>query len=252
MAVSLLPKLAQANQLIEAVWLQRATTSTIQHRILPDGSIDLIAFVRENKKGIELLDLVVYGARRHFELVTIGGQLSLLGLRFYPGCAGSWLCLPVRELKDVTVRLTELGRTFSHPFAKAYRATTLFALSEVLQRVCLSRWSTQTLAQTRRLSLAQDLVNGVIHSGGRTPLHELFRRYPLSEREARRNIEEIVGLSPKQLARIVRFQAAHQQMIATPEYSLATLASAFGYADQAHMSREFMVLAGLTPSAMRS
>ena len=55
-----------------------------------------------------------------------------------------------------------------------------------------------------------------------------------------------VGLGPKAYARVRRFQRA---LVATAP--LATVASTNGYADQAHLCRDFAELAGISPTAHR-
>jgi AraC-like DNA-binding protein len=56
-----------------------------------------------------------------------------------------------------------------------------------------------------------------------------------------------VGLTPKRYCRVRRFQRA----LALPRGSLGALALAAGYSDQAHFTREFRALAGLTPGEYR-
>jgi len=56
-------------------------------------------------------------------------------------------------------------------------------------------------------------------------------------------------MSPKALARLIRFDEAHTRLWNAPRQSLTTLAYELGYADQAHFSREFRALAAIPPSA---
>jgi AraC-like DNA-binding protein len=56
------------------------------------------------------------------------------------------------------------------------------------------------------------------------------------------------GLAPKQLARIARFERAVRRLKAAPGTSLAALAASCGYADQAHMTRDWRAFAGCPPS----
>ena len=58
---------------------------------------------------------------------------------------------------------------------------------------------------------------------------------------------EEVGLAPKQYQRILRFQRSLRAMRAPTPASLAAIAASCGYADQAHMSRDFKEFSGLTP-----
>lgn len=67
---------------------------------------------------------------------------------------------------------------------------------------------------------------------------------------------DAVGLAPKVYARVRRFAAAVELSRAPsggarPE-TWAAIAAAAGYADQAHLAREFRAVAGLTPGAYRA
>lgn len=56
------------------------------------------------------------------------------------------------------------------------------------------------------------------------------------------------GVTPKQAARLARFQRSHQAMRRTGWGTLAEIAVGSGYYDQAHMAREWNQLAGCPPS----
>jgi transcriptional regulator GlxA family with amidase domain len=58
-----------------------------------------------------------------------------------------------------------------------------------------------------------------------------------------------VGLGPKAAARVARFD--HSRALVERGRSLADAAYAGGYADQAHLAREWMSLAGRTPTELR-
>jgi len=73
----------------------------------------------------------------------------------------------------------------------------------------------------------------------------------MSARTVRRRALEAFGYGPKTLQRILRFQGFLRAARATASTkSLAELATAGGYADQAHLSREARQLAGMTPATI--
>jgi AraC-like DNA-binding protein len=61
-------------------------------------------------------------------------------------------------------------------------------------------------------------------------------------------VREEVGLSPKRLARLVRFSRAIDQIREEPAVDWAAIADTCGYYDQAHFNRDFKLFAGATPS----
>lgn len=69
----------------------------------------------------------------------------------------------------------------------------------------------------------------------------------LSRRQLERRFQKLVGLSPKALARRVRFERTRDHLCHQPEIDLSTLALAYGYADQAHFGRDFKYFTHRTP-----
>ncbi|UFN45237.1 helix-turn-helix domain-containing protein [Nocardioides okcheonensis] len=64
-------------------------------------------------------------------------------------------------------------------------------------------------------------------------------------------VRDEVGVTPKQLQRLARFADAHRRMrtvVLTGEGTVASVAAASGYADQAHLAREWHALAGCSPT----
>jgi AraC-like DNA-binding protein len=72
----------------------------------------------------------------------------------------------------------------------------------------------------------------------------------VSERHLRRVFHETVGVSPKLFAQLARFRRALHAARANTRASWASIASAAGYYDQAHLIAEFRTIAGATPRAL--
>jgi AraC-like DNA-binding protein len=84
-------------------------------------------------------------------------------------------------------------------------------------------------------------------SGGRVPVSALAAEVGWSERHLAARFRRETGLSPKEAARVVRFDRARRRAAAGGG-RLAELAAECGYFDQAHLAREFRALAGVAPS----
>ncbi|MDQ7730744.1 AraC family transcriptional regulator [Halomonas sp. SpR8] len=72
-----------------------------------------------------------------------------------------------------------------------------------------------------------------------------------STRQLQRIAEQELGLSPKRLGRILRLQQTFPKVLGGTT-SFALVAGDHGYADQAHMIREFSTLTGYSPGFWRS
>ena len=73
-------------------------------------------------------------------------------------------------------------------------------------------------------------------------------RAGLGLRQFERRFVQQVGVSPKLLARIARFEAALDRMARLPQGSWTEVAHRFGYFDQMHMVHEFAGFTGDTPT----
>jgi len=94
----------------------------------------------------------------------------------------------------------------------------------------------------------------LLKPGGSDDVGSVMRALHISERQLRRRCQAEVGLPPKALRRMLRFQGflalaqnAIAQGRAPTDDGLALLAAQTGYADQPHLTRECMRLTGVTP-----
>jgi AraC-like DNA-binding protein len=88
-------------------------------------------------------------------------------------------------------------------------------------------------------------------TGGRAPIGAMATEVGWSHRRLISRFREQIGLTPKLLARVIRFDRATTALRAHDARDLAEVAYACGYADQAHLNREFRQLAGITPKRYR-
>ena len=84
---------------------------------------------------------------------------------------------------------------------------------------------------------------------GAVAVADLCRELGCSRRHLASRFREELGLGPKAVGRILRFERAVEAVRAGRP--LAAIAAQCGYADQAHLTREFRALAGVTPAAYR-
>jgi AraC-like DNA-binding protein len=176
----------------------------------------------------------------------------VVGLRFYPGAATSVLGVPASALVDLALdaeqlwgrSAIEIGERMAGSDAPEAAAAHLQAL--VIRRLADAAGPDDLVAEAvRRLMPWHDQDVG-----------SLAPSLSISESQLRRRCGAAVGLGPKTLQRMLRFQgflALVQQRIAQRRVpiadGLALLAAEAGYADQPHLTRECVRLSGLPPRA---
>lgn len=82
-------------------------------------------------------------------------------------------------------------------------------------------------------------------TGGRVRVATVAERIGWSRKHLARRFTEDIGLGPKAVSRIVRLNRA--MAAARAGNGWADVAAGCGYADQAHMARDFRELAGASP-----
>lgn len=87
----------------------------------------------------------------------------------------------------------------------------------------------------------------LLASRGRLRIETVAAEVGWSRRHLATRFADATGLTPKQFARVLRFEHARERL-GRREVDLAAVAARCGYADQAHFSNEWRRLAGCTPS----
>lgn len=167
-------------------------------------------------------------------------ELSPLGCRALLGPPASALWDRSHEVSSVLGRAgDELWERLQYPGSWSQR----FAMyDEVLTRHLQPRLVLPTLAGCWR-----DLVA----SRGQIPIARLAADAGYSRQHLTRLFREEFGLGPKLASRVIRFERTQRAVRTTPPFvSLAQVAAVCGYADQAHLTREFVDLAGCTPTEL--
>jgi methylphosphotriester-DNA--protein-cysteine methyltransferase len=241
---------------------------TAANRVLPDGCMDVILRFGDpplNPNAGDGLRAYFVGAMTAPFVVWQVGRVDMMGVRFRPGGATAFTGLPANELTDAVVRLDTLCKDASEfvertgpldawddgsnppasvPSAALAARASLRARAREIETLLRRR-----LAPSRTpdpvVAAAMDLID---RSAGRMRIAAIEDQLAVTQRSLERRFRAEVGLSPKFASRVVRFQAAAAALRGQPRAPLARLAAEHGYHDQAHMTREFRHLSGLTPA----
>jgi AraC-like DNA-binding protein len=88
-------------------------------------------------------------------------------------------------------------------------------------------------------------------TGGRASITDLADAAGVSQRQLERLFGRHLGIPPKTVGRILRFQGALRSLIADPGCPLGEIAATAGYYDQAHFIRDFRLFSGGVPRGYR-
>jgi AraC-like DNA-binding protein len=120
-----------------------------------------------------------------------------------------------------------------------------------LQRVQIADVFLATLIPHLDAACSVDAVVGeIVSKQGCVGLPELASHAGLGLRQFERRFADVLGISPKLYARIVRFEAAVRKRTVSSCVSWTAIAHELGYHDQMHMIHDFQLLSGESPTSL--
>jgi AraC-like DNA-binding protein len=216
---------------VACVWTRLLAPSGSRAPILPDGCVDLMWFADTG--------LQVAGPDTGPHPASLAGGLLIVAVRFLPGAGGPAFRQSLAELCDARVDAVDV---IGAPALAVHGA---LDPDEALRRL---------LALTRHLvdagppdALVRAAATHLALPGA--TVDEVTRALAISPRHLRRRTVEAVGYGPKRLQRVLRFQQV-LTALDTGTADLAGLAATLGYTDQAHLTTDVRLLAGLPPGAL--
>ncbi|MFW6051834.1 MAG: helix-turn-helix domain-containing protein [Myxococcota bacterium] len=230
---------------------------TRRERLLPTGDAHLALRLAdeplrlcahpEDTEGRAVDTAVVGGPRGAAYLKDASRPVGSVGAQLMPGAVPALLGVPAGELRDRHVPLSLL-------WGRAVRRLQeqLWELRGDPERTLdrLEAFLLARLAQGRRSHPAVlHALEGLEASGD---VGEAVRASGYSHRHFLALFRDATGLSPAEYIQVRRFRRAVALMRSRPACSLAEVAIAGGYADQAHLTRAFRRHAGITPGTYRA
>jgi AraC-like DNA-binding protein len=178
-------------------------------------------------------------------LISPNGAVQLLGIRFHPGGTSPFLRVPMNELTD---QVTELG-TLSTELERELLLVSEHVPSLPDKIAAVEAALTAHLLRSSPDSSATRLASRIVHSAGLISVDQLASDAGISSRQLERRFLREIGVGPKLLSRILRFQQVFRA-VDREDAAWASIALECGYYDQAHLIRDFNQFAGQTPSLL--
>ena len=221
--------------------------------VLPDGRPEVILHLGEKFERVhpdghqERQDDLLFAGQMTSQLVLRPtGSIKVLGIRFEPFGAAALFRVPQHELAGLTVDLAAVSTPLAGALRRVQETASSLAEAATAAQHALIPFVTPARPDPR-ICYA---VNEIKRFRGTLSVDRLASSTGLTRRHLERQFQQQVGVGPKRLARITRFQHALQLLEGTESTQRGTMtAAACGYADQAHFIRDFRDLAGCAPTA---
>ena len=221
------PSLGHAIKLGWTLELDGDPDARVRHNATPDGCVELIRRLRGRSfwRG-EQPESFVAGLITAPAELELSGDGRFVGIRLWPW---AWNAIGAIRAPQLIDRWSDLGRAAPGLELPGDGAVAVEMLAKALSDV---RQSSLYAAVLQSRSVA-----------------ELAERSGRPRRWLQRWFKDNIGVSPRTYLRLLRFSETFDDLQAAG--SLAGHAAEHGFADQAHMSREFRSMAGSSASAAR-
>src|SRR6218665_518115 len=222
-----------------------------KQRIVPDGCMEMIFHYGDRyRQYLEDGTFVIQPQCFVFGQVTKpleiepAGQTGIFAVRFQPDGFTAFATLPASDMENRAVPLPELFGTEAQLLeTQVLNAVATEDQIRIVETFLLDRLITPESVDT----IIRSGVEVLLQLNGQLSVDELSDAMNINRRQLERKFSAVIGLSPKQLSKIIRLQAA-LKMLAGHEYvSLTAIAHAAGYYDQAHFIRDFREFTGMSP-----
>ena len=245
-----LPAPAPVDGLVHCFWFLRGEfPSADTQTIVADGRLEIILHLAEPFSRIDdegepnrQAEVLVSGQLTAPVRLSGNGTGDVVGIRFRTAAAASVIRMPLADLTDRVESLTCVSRDFANELLATARlhdqpAGRVRALARVLGRRVMAAPDPLAAAATHTLS-----------STSKVRIGSLARMLGTTPRTLERRVAMATGLTPATLRRVMRFRRTFRMLDGAPRGTWAEVATRVGYADQAHLIRDFRQFAGAAPS----
>jgi AraC-like DNA-binding protein len=168
-----------------------------------------------------------------------------VGVHFKAWGPAPFLPMPAGELCDRPVTLEDV---WGRPTVAALRDRLAAAAGPHEMLTLLEDQLMRLVCETAGLGLVRHTSSVIAAATGAVAIGELSVAAGVSSTHLAQRFKEVVGVTPKRLARTYRFTATVLAIDPAGPVDWAELAARAGYYDQAHFGHDFRAFTGLTPT----
>lgn len=223
----------------------------VRNKIVPDGSMKMIfhygdPYIHhpENGSAFQLPKSFVVGQLTTPYEVEPEGKTATFFVCFRPNGFIPFSPIPIKEMENKVVSLEDLyGKAGVDISEKILNAT------DTKERIVLiEAFLTKLLTGSETIDqIVKSTIETILSAKGQLSVNQLSDQNKVTRRHLARKFSESVGISPKQLSKTIRLQAALKILLNQKVDKLTDLAYQNEYYDQAHFIKDFKEFTGLTP-----
>jgi AraC-like DNA-binding protein len=180
------------------------------------------------------------GIKTQERVAAFDGVFSQFGVSFYPHALNAFFKVDATELVNQVEAIESFCKT--DICCQLEQARSHHSRVEVL-----NAYFYEKLFYSNKQNL---LINNIMQQNEiniNCEISELSKKYNISQRQLERLFKTSLGISPKKLQRIIRFEKALELLSNTEYNQLTTISYQLNYTDQSHFIKDFNAFSGITP-----
>jgi AraC-like DNA-binding protein len=229
-----------------------ASEGDVKERVIPTGNIEIMFHFKNSfiiEKGNRAIEkqprYFIGGISSSYADVSTCGEAGMIAVTFYPAGACNFFRLPMCELTDKKISLESIytshfGKIYNRLEEEAPLHEKILIIEEFLKSIFCPVANYDS-------SLLNEAISLINQSGGQLNASALAGKLSVSQKSLERKFSCLLGKTPKQFAKIVRFQHALLNFSGLLERSFTQLAMENGYYDQPHFINDFKTFTGFSP-----
>ena len=225
-----------------------------RQRIIPDGTIEMAFILADDIKRytsetdyiLQPRAMVLGQTMAPFYIEPVG-EVNTFAIRFYPYGFANFVKVPIRALANTETPLAEL---FGETEAKALEQAIIEAEDTLARIQIIEQFFSTKLSETVVVDqIVKETIDVLMSSNGSTSIRNILKDDLSKRRQLERKFAKQVGVSPKQLGKLIRLQTALKILVNEKGESLTNIAYDSEYYDQAHFIKDFKEFTGVKPKA---
>lgn len=249
------PAAGELRPWVETTWIHTTPPRLVLpagagHLVVPHPGLSLsFTCFREEAGGLSEPRLVLIGPVLHPRAFSFHPGFEMASVALKPEWAPALLGAHPGEHLDGIEDLSGIDPGLADPLLDrlSRTRTALEAVAVLAAAVRRRAEASPRRCPSRRAGRALELLRA---SRGRVSVEGLAQSLDVSSRHLRREVRDALGLSPKTVARLLRFERVVLAADRLEQPDWAALAADAGYFDQAHLIAEFRSLAGTSPGRL--
>lgn len=187
---------------------------------------------------------ILYGQTIEAMELVVDGPYKIIAFQLYPFAARVLLGVNPKTLNDGCFNLLELNQIDTSGYIHRLNTSALEDQKSTISNYLDELTQLSSANPDHQIQLA---VNLILNKKGQINVSDLREKLHLSERTFERRFTNEIGITPKQFAKIIQFDASLNQLSEEDYVRLTDVSYENGYADQSHFIRNFKQFTGQTP-----